>query len=148
MLHRFARLGLAFRIPANATYATVATFTEPQWPGFYAAAALHTIGAPVLMLGYLGTLVLLHRRGGMVARLLAPLAAVGRLSLSNYLLQSLALNLLVYSHGLGLYGRLGAAGGLGLALVAYLGQIALSNLYARVFAIGPAEALWRALARP
>jgi len=148
MLRRFALLGLAFGIPANATYATVATFTDPQRPGFYAAAALQTIGAPVLMLGYLGSLVLLQRHGGMVARALVPLAAVGRVSLSNYLLQSLVLNLLVYSYGLGLYGRIGAAGGLGLALVVYLGQVVLSNLYARVFAVGPAEALWRALGPP
>ena len=146
LLRRFALLGLAFGVPANAVYATLATFSGPHWPGIYAAAALRSIGAPALMLGYLGSIALLHRGGGKAARLLAPLAAVGRLSLSNYLLQSLVLNLLVYSYGLGLYGRLGAAAGLGLALAIYLGQIALSHLYARAFVAGPAEALWRALA--
>ena len=146
LLRRFALLGLAVGIPANAAYATAATFSGPQWPGFYVAAALHAAGAPALMLGYLGSIALLHRKGGRAARLLAPLAAVGRLALSNYLLQSLALNLLVYSYGVALYGRLGAAAGLGLALAIYLGQVALSNLYARAFSAGPAEALWRALA--
>jgi uncharacterized protein len=146
LLRRFALLGLAVGIPANAAYATAATFSGPQWPGFYVAAALYTVGAPALMLGYLGSIALLRREGGGAARLLAPLAAVGRLSLSNYLLQSLAMNLLVYGYGLGLYGRVGAAAGLGLALAIFLGQVALSNLYARAFSTGPAEALWRALA--
>lgn len=46
------------------------------------------VSGPLLSAGYIGAIVLLMTRPGVAARL-APLAAAGRLNLSNYLLQSL-----------------------------------------------------------
>jgi uncharacterized protein len=74
---------------------------------------------------------------------LAPVAAVGRLSLSNYLLQSILFTTIFYGHGLGLFADVGRAGQLLTALgVAAIGIIA-SNVWTRYFAVGPVEWLWR-----
>lgn len=145
LVRHLAILGLLGGIPLGAVYVTIATAAPGQDAGFFLALAVNTVGAPLLMLGYLGALTLLARRGGAAARALGLLAPIGQTALSNYLLQSVLMNLLVFGYGLGLYGRLGAATGLAWTAAIYLAQIALSNLYVRAFRYGPAEWLWRTL---
>jgi uncharacterized protein len=72
----------------------------------------------------------------------ATLAAVGRTALSNYLFQSLVFTLIAY--GLGGYGRIGWAGGLGLTIATFALQASLSLLWLARFRFGPIEAVWRA----
>jgi uncharacterized protein len=76
---------------------------------------------------------------------LAPLAAVGRTALSNYLLQTLIATSIFYGYGLGLYGQIGPAVGILLTLAIFGLQIPLSNLWVKRFRFGPAEWLWRTL---
>jgi uncharacterized protein len=75
---------------------------------------------------------------------------VGRLALSNYLLQSLVATTVFYGYGLGLYGRLGPAALLPLALGIAAAGALLSALWLRAFRIGPVEWLLRSFtyARP
>jgi uncharacterized protein len=83
-----------------------------------------------------------HRRAGPVIR---SIAALGQMSLTNYLLQSIILGLIFYSHGLGLIGRLGSAPAAAIGIAIYLGQIILSRAWLRHYRFGPAEWLWRSL---
>jgi uncharacterized protein len=50
---------------------------------------------------------------------------------------------LALGYGLGLYGRVGHATAIALALLLYLAQVALSAAYLRRFRFGPVEWLWR-----
>jgi uncharacterized protein len=97
-----------------------------------------------LSLAYVAGLVLLFHdprfRNGL--RLLAP---VGRMALTNYLSQSVALVLLLYGVGLGLLGKVGVAAFVGLCLPIYGLQVALSGWWLKRFRFGPAEWLWRSL---
>lgn len=106
--------------------------------------ACHALGVPLLSAGYAATLILLlqHARW---RRWLAPLAAVGRTALSNYLLQTLICTTLFYGYGFGLFGRLGLAWGLVLCVVMYALQVPLSVWWLLHFRFGPAEWLWRSL---
>lgn len=79
-------------------------------------------------------------------RLLLPLAAAGRMALTNYLLQSVIGSLVFFGFGLGLYDRLGLTAGALLVVAVYLGQVALSNAWLRRFRFGPVEWAWRSLA--
>lgn len=80
-------------------------------------------------------------------RLVAGMRAVGRLALSNYLLCSLAMTTLFYGYGGDLYGKFGRAALLEIA-VFFCGVMLLwSVLWRRRFHYGPAEWLWRRLAR-
>jgi uncharacterized protein len=83
-----------------------------------------------------------------LARALVPLAAVGRMSLTNYLLQTAFGLWLFYAFmpGPGLMGRLGAAALVPVWAAVFAAQVALSHLWLRRFAFGPAEWLWRSLA--
>lgn len=85
-------------------------------------------------------------QGGRMPRLTGYLAAAGRLSLSHYLLQSLLANVLFMGWGLGLYGKVGTAAGVLVAIAFYGLQLLVSPLWLRHFETGPAEWLWRTLA--
>ena len=74
-----------------------------------------------------------------------PLAAVGRLAFSNYILQTVICTSLFYGHGLGLYGHVDRLGQAGLVVVIWAFQLILSPLWLRHFRFGPLEWLWRSL---
>ncbi len=97
------------------------------------------LGAPVLAVGYLASLALLTLRFG-VAR---PLAAVGRMALTAYLLQSL-LTLIVFA-GFGLYGQLGPAEAMLVVIGVWVALLIICPLWLRWARFGPVEWLWRTL---
>lgn len=81
------------------------------------------------------------------AWLVRAIRAIGRLALSNYLLTSLVMTGLFYGYGLALFGTLGRA----VLLVPVIGMWAVmigwSVAWRRRMGQGPAERLWRRLAR-
>jgi uncharacterized protein len=99
---------------------------------------------PALMLFYASTIVVLacSARWG---RYLRPLAAAGRMPLTNYLMQSLICTTIFYGYGLGLFNSIGPAAGLAFAFVIYPIQIVYSNYWFKRFQYGPMEYLWRLL---
>jgi uncharacterized protein len=76
---------------------------------------------------------------------LKPLAYVGRMSLSNYLLQSIICTTIFYSYGLGLYGKVGPALGLVLTMVIFTVQIFISTYWLKRYQFGPMEWVWKCL---
>jgi uncharacterized protein len=71
------------------------------------------------------------------------LASVGRLALTNYLMQSLICTTIFYGHGLGLFEQVDRRGQLGVVLTICAVQACLSHLWLTRFALGPMEWLWR-----
>jgi uncharacterized protein len=106
------------------------------------ATLLWSLGKTGLCLFYATGLVLLYQRLHWKKRL-APLAAIGRLPLTNYLLQLAFISILFPAYGLGLCGRLGPATGIALALFAFALQVYWSIWWAGRFRYGPVEWLWR-----
>jgi len=102
------------------------------------------IAAPAMSFFYASTIILLAQ-GEAWRRRLAPLAAVGRMALSNYLLQSLICTTIFYSYGLALFGKVRPSLGLLLTIIICLIQIPLSVWWLRRFQFGPIEWLWRSL---
>jgi uncharacterized protein len=98
------------------------------------------VAAPALAFA-IALLVLRWARASAGAGLRGPLAAVGRTTLSNYLLQS--------ALGVGIVARLGPVhppAGFVLTLVLFGLQLAASALWLARFRFGPVEWLWRSLA--
>lgn len=104
------------------------------------AQALLMLAQLPMALSYLAAVVLLmqHRQ-----RVLGWLAPVGRMALTNYLLQSVIATLLFYGYGLGWYEQVSRVAQVGLVLLVFAGQVVLSHWWMRRFAYGPAEWLWR-----
>jgi uncharacterized protein len=135
--------GLAVGLPCTAFW--VATRDLPQ--GSASAAWANLVrhpGIAGLAASYVAGLMLLLERPGWTARL-AWLEAVGRLALTNYLAHSLAMALFFYGFGLGLLGRVGAAGSLLFALTLYAALAGFSRAWLARFRFGPAEWAWRSL---
>lgn len=104
----------------------------------------HVVGAPGMCFFYAGAITLLVQQDTW-HRLLSPLAAVGRMALTNYLTHSLICTTVYNAYGFGLYGQAGYARGLLLTFAIYLAQIPLSNWWLSHFRFGPAEWFWRSL---
>ncbi len=72
-------------------------------------------------------------------------AAVGKLALSNYLLQSIICTVFFYGYAMGYYGRLDQWQLYAFALEVIVVQVALSVIWLRYYHYGPAEWLLRRL---
>lgn len=100
------------------------------------------IGGPVLAMGYVFAFAWVYVKLS-ERRWMSHFAAVGKLSLSNYLLQSIIATTLFYGYGFGWFGQLGVAAGACVALGIYALQWLLSPLYLRHYSYGPVEKLLR-----
>ncbi len=110
---------------------------DPSVLGF----TLMNLGSGVACL-YVGAAVR-WRNVGLMRATISWLAPAGRMPLSNYLLQSLLMGMLLSGWGLGLGASLGHAQLAALALTIVLLQVAASRVWIERFGAGPVESLWR-----
>ncbi|HKM68275.1 MAG TPA: DUF418 domain-containing protein [Candidatus Acidoferrum sp.] len=110
----------------------------------WSAGILWLPGAHVLAAGYVTGLSLLFLDEDK-RRWLLPFAAVGRMALTNYLLQSVLCTLFFYHYTTGLYGRIGPAVGLLPTVILYGAQVVVSNWWLQRYRFGPMEWLWRGM---
>lgn len=116
------------------------------WPHLGIGGSLNILGSTLLALGYVFAFALLFiRQNETPAAWRTGLISVGKLSLSNYLLQTVFGVMIFYGYGLGLFGKLGTAIGCLLAIAFFGLQTWASGLYLRRFKMGPAEKLLRSL---
>lgn len=77
-------------------------------------------------------------------RRLGPMAAAGRMTLTNYLMQTLIATTIFYGWGFGLWNKVGPAAGLLLPFaIFFIIQVPLSVWWLGRFQYGPMEWLWR-----
>ena len=107
---------------------------------FQLATGLAFVGNLPACLGYIGVVVLLFH--GRWRNWLAQLAPVGRMALSNYILQSALGTLFFYGYGLGQWGMPRAQQVL-YVLAVFALQLLLSRWWLANFRYGPLEWLWR-----
>jgi uncharacterized protein len=98
----------------------------------------------VLTLGY-GSVVYSIATLGAFRFILRPIAALGRMAFTNYILQSVVFCFVFFGFGLGQFGKMGAARALLLGCVVYVAQAIFSTLWLRYYRFGPLEWLWRVL---
>ena len=100
---------------------------------------LHYWGNLLVALGWVALVMLLCQRGWTFR----SLAAIGRMALSNYLLQSVICTTIFYGHGFGLFGRVDRTGQLAIVVGIWAFQLLASSVWLRYFAVGPVEWLTR-----
>ncbi|MED3982961.1 DUF418 domain-containing protein [Peribacillus simplex] len=100
------------------------------------------LGGPLLTIFYITAIALLAEQAG-ASRLLHPLSYIGRMSMSNYLFQSMVCMAIFYSYGLGLYGSVSYTTGFVFLIALFCLQILLSLLWMGLFKYGPVEYIWR-----
>jgi uncharacterized protein len=108
------------------------------------AGLFYILNRPILCAFYMGAIVLLAQQPRWRAAM-SPLASVGRMPLTNYLMQSVIASTLFYGYAFGLYYRIGPAVGVLIAFAIYAVQVAYSAWWMARFRFGPAEWLWRTM---
>jgi uncharacterized protein len=138
--------GLALGIVGNIALAALAGNEGPLPPSPEGVAGVfgYAFGVPALALFFIALVATLWQRD-MWRSILKFLAPVGRMALTNYLMQTVICVLLFYGFGLGLFGRFGAAYSTLIALAIFLFQIAFSSIWLKYFTYGPMEWIWRQL---
>ena len=92
-------------------------------------------------------LVFLLCRSFPTTPILKALAAVGQMTLTNYMLKSVLFAFTFYGFGLGLYGRFSLPQLLGVGVVFWAVIVVFSLVWLRRFRYGPAEWLWRSFSQ-
>ena len=138
-------LGLGIVVAVIAT--VTSWYLEPGVPslGWVVFRTTYGLARVCIMVFYVATIVRLAENPRW-HRWLLPLAAAGRMPLTNYLMQTLICTFIFYGWGLGYWRTTGAALNLALAFGIFFGvQVPLSIWWFRRFSYGPMEYLWRTL---
>jgi len=104
------------------------------------------IAAPLTAFGYL-CLTNLWCQGNALQWLKVGIQATGRMSLSNYLTQTILCTTFFYGHGFAWYGHLSRFQLVFITLLIWSLQISVSYLWLQRYHYGPAEWVWRSLSR-
>ena len=116
-------------------------FGELQTPNNWTDFLIGT-GAPLLSFGYIFAFASLYA-GCSKTILFLAMENVGKLSLTNYILQSIVCTTLFYGYGLGLFGKVGVLNSIFLGLFIFAIQSVCSHYYLKSFRRGPLETLLR-----
>ncbi|MEE1738764.1 DUF418 domain-containing protein [Streptomyces sp. BE147] len=142
LLRRLQWAGFTVGLLGGIVYAD-ASLNHPETAYQLFALGLDVITAPLLAAAYAATVLrLAHGRYGRAV--VTTLAPAGRMSLTNYLGQSLVCALVFTGFGAALVGRVAPIGVAGIALVLFAAQTVASRWWLRHHAYGPLEWLLRA----
>lgn len=145
-IRRVLVYGLILGLVGNVAFAALAgkEAVFPPSPAGVAGVISYAFGVPALALFFIALVATLWQKAAW-RRLLAFLAPVGRMALTNYLLQTVICLSIFYGYGFGQFGRVGARTATLIAFAIFLFQILMSALWLKYFSYGPMEWIWRQL---
>lgn len=111
-------------------------FPNSLWSG-----TAYELGAHLLAIGYIFFFAHLYTKQS--PGLLPLFEKAGRLSMTNYLMQSVICTTIFYGYGLGLFGKIGVLYGFGLTFVIYSLQLLTTHYYLKKWKMGPFEKIMR-----
>jgi len=146
LIRKVGAWGLAIGLACETAMAYF-TFMAPPPRGVFTVGGwlnrvAHDLSLPALACFYACVVLLLVQNADWKRRL-APFGAVGRMALTNYLLQSLICT--YFFHWTKLYGKVGPAMGLIPTVMLFAVQIPVSVWWLHHYEFGPMEWLWRSL---
>lgn len=144
-LRRFLRVGLLLGLPLNLGLALMmqTSLYERLQPMGLLQPVFYAYGVPALALAYASGFALAFENPWFARWTSRTLGSVGRLSLTNYIMQSVVGVVIYDRFGGGLFGQFGTLTSLALGSVIFVFQIAFSMTWIRCFGQGPLEWLWR-----
>ncbi|MFC5588501.1 DUF418 domain-containing protein [Sporosarcina soli] len=109
---------------------------------FLAQTSFVMIGGIILAFGYISLIGLLYSKFP-TSRLVMYFEQVGKLSLTNYIFQTVICTTVFYGYGFGLFGKVGVFEAMLFGILIFVMQIAFSCLYIKYFRYGPLEKIVR-----
>ncbi|WP_208592090.1 DUF418 domain-containing protein [Gracilibacillus suaedae] len=131
----------------GAPFALIASFSEFKVnsyfsPFYYIQFIGHAVSGPALAIFYMISLLLILQKHSWKHRL-SFLQPVGRMALTNYLMQTLICTNLFYSTGFGLFNQVNTLVRFGIATLIFIAQVIISQIWLQYYQMGPLEAIWR-----
>lgn len=111
---------------------------------FYFFSQFNYWGSVLLAIGYVGFVMMIVRMGP-ATWLTKRFSEVGKMALTNYLMQSIICTTLFYGHGFGFFADLDRSILAFVVLVIWAFQMVFSYLWLKFFRHGPFEWIWRSL---
>ncbi len=146
LFRKLAAYGLGLGIPLAAMPEIANLIDEDEVPlalwGVFGAA--ENSSHILLCVGYFAAMVLVSQ-SAVWARRFAFLPDVGRMALTNYILQSAIFSTIFSAYGLGLHGHLQRGWQVLLAIALFVAQVLFSRWWMARYRFGPLEWVWRAL---
>lgn len=142
---RLAVIGFALGVPLAAAALWWNLYNDFSFAAiWFSSGVLNYFGSIGMSLGYVACVMLwcLTRRPGTGTR---ALGAVGRMALTNYLMQTVLCVLVFYGFGLGLFGYVDRAQQWLVILAVWAFQLVTSPWWLERFRFGPFEWLWRSM---
>lgn len=144
---RFYAIGAMTMLPLGLTLTALTIWLTHRFndkmPGFVFQGIGQFVGIGTA-LGYACVLILLVQSGSL-RWVTTALAAVGRMALTNYLMQTIICTTLFYGYGFRMFATLEYPGMAVVVLGVWSLNIAFSLIWSRYFQFGPAEWAWRCL---
>ncbi|RLD50811.1 MAG: hypothetical protein DRJ05_19150 [Bacteroidetes bacterium] len=124
----------------------VNTLADPETNSFYLAIYMLVFEITNIFLGLSYILmILILSQIVFFKTILNPLKYVGRMALTNYLMQSIIFTTIMYSYGFGKFGSFQPWQLVIFAVVVFVLQIFISKIWLQNFRFGPLEWIWRKL---
>lgn len=139
--------GLLIFVPLNYLLVSVLKY-ETAYYNLQIEGLFHTIAYAFtvfpLAIFYMMALALLYDKKW-IKKILNPVMAVGKTAFSNYVLQSVIGIITFYGIGFGLAAQFGPLAWTVFAVLIFIFQIIISNIWLKYFRFGPLEWVWRSL---
>jgi uncharacterized protein len=113
----------------------------PQWLQYLMGFMFNTFNLTMTFIYLAGMSLILSKKSW--AWVLDKFVAIGKMGLTNYLMQTAIGILIFYGIGLGLAGKFNAAWCFAIAVLIFIFQIIYSKWWMSKFLYGPVEWLWR-----
>ncbi|WP_212932036.1 DUF418 domain-containing protein [Brevibacillus halotolerans] len=126
-----------FFLPAGLLLKSLPSVCSGSWSGIG-----DLLGPSFLSFGYIFLIALLLSILSQT-RWFTYFECVGKLSMTNYVMQTVICTTIFYGYGLGLFGKIGILSGILLSLLIFSLQVVASFWYLRFFTCGPIERLLR-----
>lgn len=138
--------GFLLGISGNLIFAILAGNESPAPPSVAGLIGVlgYAFGVPALALFVIALVSALFQKDQWKSAL-SVFAPVGRMALTNYLLQTAICVTIFYGYGFGLFGRFGAFHATLIAIGIFAFQVLASSVWLRYFEFGPMEWIWRQL---
>jgi uncharacterized protein len=137
---------LAIGLLANTGFVITMYISDPLSLDCYflLGTTMGLIGGIAFSLCYISiiTLLFINGKATLLSKTLVPM---GRMALTNYLMQSTICAFIFHSYGLGFYGKVEVWQGILLTFLIYSLQVIFSRIWLNYFYFGPLEWLWRSL---
>jgi uncharacterized protein len=142
----FIALPLGLVLEAVNQLGGIAALSGESFAGDVLSGLTHMVATPLIAAGYTSGLVLALRTGW-GSKIFGVLAPVGRMALTNYVMQSFIIGFTLFGigPGLDLMSHATVTIAMIIAVTGFAGQIIISHFWLKAFNFGPLEWVWRAL---